>query len=40
MDLALVQKLIEDATEGPDLGILGEHRVNVLRLNLALDAGN
>lgn len=36
MDLGLVHKLIEDATEEPDLGILGERRVNVLRLNLAL----
>lgn len=39
MDLGLVQKLIEEATEQPDLGILGEVRVNVLRLNLALDGG-
>ena len=33
-----VQKLIEDHTEGPLLGLLGEPRVNVLALNLALDA--
>jgi K+-transporting ATPase ATPase C chain len=33
-----VKKLIQDATEGPDLGFLGEPGVNVLRLNLALDA--
>jgi K+-transporting ATPase ATPase C chain len=36
MDLGIVRKLIEEATEEPDLGILGERRVNVLRLNLAL----
>ncbi|MEO8370217.1 MAG: potassium-transporting ATPase subunit C [Candidatus Solibacter sp.] len=32
-----VNRLIAAATEGPELGILGESRVNVLRLNLALD---
>jgi K+-transporting ATPase ATPase C chain len=35
-----VIRLIKDATSGPDLGILGEPRVNVLLLNLALDSGN
>jgi len=33
-----VKRLIQDFTEGPDLGLLGEPGVNVLRLNLALDA--
>jgi len=32
-----VRRLIHNATEGPDLGLLGERGVNVLRLNLALD---
>ena len=32
-----VDQLIAQFTEGPDLGLLGEPRVNVLRLNLALD---
>lgn len=33
-----LQKLIERYTDGPDLGVLGDPGVNVLRLNLALDA--
>jgi potassium-transporting ATPase KdpC subunit len=33
-----VNLLIQEVTEGPDLGFLGEPGVNVLRLNLALDA--
>jgi K+-transporting ATPase ATPase C chain len=33
-----INRLIQDVTEGPDLGFLGEPGVNVLRLNLALDA--
>jgi len=33
-----VMGLLHKYTEGPDLGFLGEPGVNVLRLNLALDA--
>jgi K+-transporting ATPase ATPase C chain len=33
-----VQELMAAATEGRDLGILGEEGINVLRLNVALDA--
>jgi K+-transporting ATPase ATPase C chain len=32
-----VNQLIAQFTDGPDLGLLGEPRVNVLNLNLALD---
>jgi K+-transporting ATPase ATPase C chain len=35
--LGLVNRLIAEYTQGPDFGLLGEARVNVLRLNLALD---
>jgi K+-transporting ATPase ATPase C chain len=32
-----VRKLVHDNTDGSTLGVLGEPRVNVLRLNIALD---
>ena len=35
---ATVAELVERAVEWPQLGFLGESRVNVLRLNLVLDA--
>jgi len=38
LTLQQVQQLIADHTTGKTLGFLGEQRVNVLELNLALDA--
>lgn len=37
LEPAVVSQLVADVTEAPALGIFGEPRVNVLRLNLALD---
>jgi K+-transporting ATPase ATPase C chain len=37
ISLDKVKALIDQYTEGPDLGILGDPGVNVLRLNIALD---
>jgi K+-transporting ATPase ATPase C chain len=38
LDPETVDRLVGEHTEGRQFGILGEPRVNVLRLNLALDA--
>lgn len=37
LDVVAVDELVAAATEGRQLGVLGEARVNVLNLNLALD---
>ena len=38
LDPQIVRTLVAEFTQGRQLGFLGEPRVNVLRLNLALDA--
>lgn len=38
LDPAAVERLVDDAIEPKQFGVLGQPRVNVLRLNLALDA--
>lgn len=37
-DMAIVKSLVDRLIETPQWGLLGDSRVNVLRLNLALDA--
>lgn len=37
LDVSVVQALVDKYTQGPDLGFIGQARVNVVELNLALD---
>jgi len=37
LEATVVEALVNRYVEGPQLGFLGQPRVNVLRLNLALD---
>jgi K+-transporting ATPase ATPase C chain len=38
LEVAMVRHLVEQHTEQPFLGVFGQERVNVLKLNLALDS--
>jgi potassium-transporting ATPase KdpC subunit len=40
VDAAAVRQIVADQTEAPWLGFIGESRLNVLELNLALDRGS
>jgi K+-transporting ATPase ATPase C chain len=37
IDVAIVQSLVDQSIETPQWGVLGDSRINVLRLNLALE---
>jgi K+-transporting ATPase ATPase C chain len=38
VDPVVIQAIVDRATEGPAMGFIGQPRVNVLKLNMALDA--